>query len=69
VDLIETLRDGELPGIAGLERLEPGLPLGGASPKTRRLAPAERRRALLTAVSADGHCAALVLGAPQEVAG
>jgi 3-oxoacyl-[acyl-carrier-protein] synthase II len=69
VDLIETLRDGELPGIAGLERLEPGLPLGGASPKTRRLAPAERRRALLTAVSADGHCAALVLGAPPEVAG
>ena len=66
VDLIETIRDGELPGIAGLERLAPGLPLGGASVATRRLAPAERRRALITAVGADGHCAAMVLGAPPE---
>ncbi|MBV8201672.1 MAG: beta-ketoacyl synthase chain length factor [Acidobacteria bacterium] len=66
VDLVETMRDGELPGIAGLERLEPGLPLGGASAATRRLAPAARRQALITAVSADGHCAALVLGAPPE---
>src|ERR1700687_5881780 len=27
VELVETLRDGVLPGIAGLEQLEPGLPL------------------------------------------
>ena len=66
VDLVETLGDGVLPGIAGLERLEPGLPLPlpeTAPATTRRLAPAARRRALVTAVGADGHCAALVLGA------
>jgi 3-oxoacyl-[acyl-carrier-protein] synthase II len=68
VDLVETIRDGELPGIAGLERLEPGLSLPGASAVTRRLAPAERRRALITAMSADGHCAAMVLGAAPEAA-
>jgi 3-oxoacyl-[acyl-carrier-protein] synthase II len=37
VDLIEVLADGVLPGIAGLERLEEGLELGGASAVTRRL--------------------------------
>ena len=67
VDLVETLGDGVLPGIAGLEQLEPGLPLplpGTAPAATRRLEPAARQRALITAVGADGHCAALVLGAP-----
>ena len=78
VDLVETLGDGVLPGIAGLEQLEPGLPLplpwlratgtagtaGGAAAATRRLEPSALRRALITAVGADGHCAALVLGAP-----
>jgi 3-oxoacyl-[acyl-carrier-protein] synthase II len=67
VDLVETIGDGVLPGIAGLERLEPGLPLPlpeTAPAATRRLEPAARRRALITAVGADGHCAALVLGAP-----
>jgi len=66
VDLVETLGDGVLPGIAGLEQLEPGLPLPlpeTAPETTRRLEPAARRRALVTAVGADGHCAALVLGA------
>ena len=65
VDLVETLGDGVLPGIAGLDRLEPGLPLPlpeTAPAATRRLEPAARRRALITAVGADGHCAALVLG-------
>jgi 3-oxoacyl-[acyl-carrier-protein] synthase II len=65
VDLLETIGDGVLPGISGLERLEPGLPLPGAVAATRQLAPAERRRVLITAVGADGHCAALVLGAPE----
>jgi 3-oxoacyl-[acyl-carrier-protein] synthase II len=66
VDLVETIGDGVLPGIAGLERLEPGLPLPlqETAAVTRRLEPAARRRALITAVGADGHCLALVLGAP-----
>jgi hypothetical protein len=58
-----------LPGIAGLEALEPGLPLPGAAAATRQLAPAARQRALVTAIGADGHCAALVLGAPAAAAG
>ncbi|MBV8199332.1 MAG: beta-ketoacyl synthase chain length factor [Acidobacteria bacterium] len=66
LDLVATLADGVLPGIAGLARPEAGLPLPGISAAaTRTLAPAERRRALLTAVGADGHCAALVLGSPE----
>jgi 3-oxoacyl-[acyl-carrier-protein] synthase II len=65
IDLIETMGDGVLPGIAGLERLEPGLPLAGAGAASRQLAPAARRRTLVTAAGADGHCAALVLGAPE----
>jgi 3-oxoacyl-[acyl-carrier-protein] synthase II len=66
LDLVATLGDGVLPGIAGLERLDPGLPLPGAVAASRRLAPAARRRALATAVSADGHCAALVLAAVES---
>jgi 3-oxoacyl-[acyl-carrier-protein] synthase II len=67
VDLVETIGDGVLPGIAGLDQLEPGLPLplpATAPATTRRLEPAARRRVLITAVGADVHCAALVLGAP-----
>ncbi|HEV3075908.1 MAG TPA: beta-ketoacyl synthase N-terminal-like domain-containing protein, partial [Thermoanaerobaculia bacterium] len=66
VDLVETIGDGVLPGIAGFEQLEPGLPLPlpEAAAATRRLEPAARRQALITAVGADGHCVALVLGAP-----
>jgi 3-oxoacyl-[acyl-carrier-protein] synthase II len=67
VDLVETIGDGVLPGIAGLEDLEPGLPLPlpeTAPAATRRLELAARQRVLVTAVGADGHCMALVLGAP-----
>jgi 3-oxoacyl-(acyl-carrier-protein) synthase len=65
LDLVATIGDGVLPGIAGLERIEGGLALAGATAATRRLEWPQRRRALVTAVGADGHCAALVLGAPE----
>ncbi len=68
IDAVATLGDGLLPGIAGLEALEPGLALTGAAAATRLLPPAARRLALVTAVGADGHCAALVLGAPPAAA-
>jgi 3-oxoacyl-[acyl-carrier-protein] synthase II len=67
IDLVETMAGGVLPGIAGLDRPEPGLPLGGLSAASRRLSGDSRRRMLATSVSADGHCAALVLGAPEGV--
>lgn len=59
VALLGTLGDGALPGIHGLASTEPDFPLPGALAQGRRLAV---RRALLTAVGADGHCCALVLG-------
>ncbi len=59
VAVLGTLDDGTLPGIRGLESTEPGFPLPGAVAENRRI---EVRRALLTAVSADGHCCALILG-------
>ncbi len=65
VDLLGTFADGpdggRLSGIPGLDEVEPGFPLGGLSSATR---PVRVRRALVTALSADGHAAALVLGAP-----
>jgi 3-oxoacyl-[acyl-carrier-protein] synthase II len=66
VALLGTFGDGALPGIQGLESLEPDFPLPGAVAEARRV---EARRALLTAVGADGHCCALVLGAPGTSGG
>ncbi|HEV2843335.1 MAG TPA: ketosynthase chain-length factor, partial [Thermoanaerobaculia bacterium] len=61
VSLLCTLQDGMLPGILGLERMEEGLSMADAAAASRRV---KFRRALLTAISADGHCCALVLGSP-----
>jgi 3-oxoacyl-[acyl-carrier-protein] synthase II len=60
VALLETLRTGSLPGILGLEAVEDGFPLTGAAAGTREVAV---RRALLTALSTDGHACAVILGA------
>jgi 3-oxoacyl-(acyl-carrier-protein) synthase len=60
VDLIEVFADGVLPGIAGLERMEDGLELGGARAAARRLGAA--RRALATTWNDGGQCCAVVMG-------
>lgn len=62
LSLLSSMRDGVLPGIAGLEATAEGFPLGGVTAETRRVDPGSLRRALATAVSADGTCCALVLG-------
>ncbi|MEA2604554.1 MAG: 3-oxoacyl-[acyl-carrier-protein] synthase [Acidobacteriota bacterium] len=64
VALLGTLADGVLPGISGLDEVEEGFPLGGIARETRRI---PVRRALVTALSADGHAGALVIGAPGEL--
>ncbi|HVT19281.1 MAG TPA: beta-ketoacyl synthase N-terminal-like domain-containing protein [Thermoanaerobaculia bacterium] len=69
VELIAGLRDGVLPGILGLEATEDGFPLSGLSAETRRLPPGAARCALATALSADGHCSALVFAAPERQGG
>jgi 3-oxoacyl-(acyl-carrier-protein) synthase len=61
VALLGTFADGVLPGVPGLDEVAAGLPLGGLATAAR---PVQVRRALVTALSADGHAAALVLGAP-----
>lgn len=59
VAALGTLRHGVLPGILGLDEVEPGLPLPGVSTASREVA---ARRILLTALSADGHACAVLLG-------
>ncbi|MBW8876503.1 MAG: hypothetical protein JF614_16180 [Acidobacteria bacterium] len=63
VALLGTFGDGVLPGIPGLERTDEGFPLPGARPAAQRV---EVRRALATALSADGHAWAVVLGAAGQ---
>lgn len=66
VALIEALRRGEAPGIADLDRPEPGLGLalarGQAGPLSRS---GELRRGLVTSVGLDGAVSALVVGRPE----
>lgn len=68
VDLVESMRRGTLPGVAGLETVEEGFPLPGAMAASRTLGHAERRIGLATSMGADGHCAAVVFGLPAAAA-
>lgn len=58
VDALASLSDGLLPGVGGLQQLDPEAALS-IEPTARRVA---ARRVLLTATGFDGSCAALVLG-------
>ena len=58
--LLEALRTGELPGVTGLERPEPGLPLAGIRPESSAVA---GRIGLVTALDRHGGAHALVLSA------
>ena len=56
--MIESLRDGRVPGIAGLDQIDPAIDLA-ATPAVQRT---RGSHALVTAVAAEGNCCALVLG-------
>ena len=56
--MIEALRTGLLPGVRGLDRVEPEFPLGGVAAATRTVA---ARYGLATALDLDGGAHALVL--------
>ena len=58
--LLEALRTGELPGVTGLERPEPGLLLAGIRPESSAVA---GRIGLVTALDRHGGAHALVLSA------
>ena len=51
IALVLAMQDGRWPGIAGLEELEPGLPLGAASAATANM---EIDLGLVTALGLDG---------------
>jgi len=54
---LETMRTGRLPGVAGLQQLDPSLAID-ASPHTREV---RAGHALVTAIAPEGNCCALVL--------
>jgi 3-oxoacyl-(acyl-carrier-protein) synthase len=58
VALLETLRSGLLPGVSGLDELEPGLALPGVGAASRSVAV---RYGLATALDFDGGAQALIL--------
>jgi len=64
VDLLETMEDGVLPGVAGFERGDADAPLKGVSRENR---PVDLGNGLLSATGFDGHCAALILGRPEGI--
>jgi 3-oxoacyl-[acyl-carrier-protein] synthase II len=66
IAMLETMRDGRLPGIQGLERPDKDFPRHaiGAGRQARQLR--RPRHALLNAVGFDGHCCSLALTSQAE---
>jgi 3-oxoacyl-[acyl-carrier-protein] synthase II len=60
IALLQSLRDGRLPGVAGFEQADPGVTLNVAGPGAR---PLHASRALVTAMAPEGNCCALVISA------
>src|ERR1044071_9325394 len=58
IALLETMRDGVLPGINGLEQVEDDLAFDMISPDNREL---DVEAALINSVGFDGHCCSLVM--------
>lgn len=58
VDMVETMRDGVLPGTAHLEETDDDFPLPWVSTVRRKIDP---RNGLVNSVGLDGHCCSLVL--------
>lgn len=58
VDMLETIRDGVLPGIAHLNRIEEGLPLKNISSRTRTI---DAKTAQINSVGFEGNHCSLIL--------
>jgi 3-oxoacyl-[acyl-carrier-protein] synthase II len=61
IELLETLTDGRLPGVAGFERGDEGFPLAASAGSTEVTV----RVALVNAMGLDGQHAALILARPE----
>jgi len=66
IAMLETMRDGRLPGIRGLEQFDKDFPRHAVSIGSRRGQLRRTRHALLNAVGFDGHCCSLALTARAE---
>ncbi|MDA1013415.1 MAG: beta-ketoacyl-[acyl-carrier-protein] synthase II, partial [Planctomycetota bacterium] len=62
VAMLESMRDGKLPGISGLEQIEDGLPINSLTARTQDV---EIKNALINSIGLDGNSCALVIGAPN----
>jgi len=58
VSMIETMRDGVLPGVAGMENLEPDFPLRKITSGNQRI---DARVGLVNCIGFDGQCCSLVI--------
>jgi 3-oxoacyl-[acyl-carrier-protein] synthase II len=63
IDMVETLRDGSLPGICNLEQVEDGLPLGRVGRETQTIVAGS---GIVNSIGFDGHCCSLVLSRAGE---
>src|SRR5215471_5612353 len=63
IDLIETMRTGQLPGIAGLDQFEPTLPSLDICRHERSV---RVRSGLVNSIGLDGHACALLISKPQD---
>jgi 3-oxoacyl-[acyl-carrier-protein] synthase II len=63
VALLETMRDGVLPGILRLEKTEDGFPLKMARAESQE---ADVTNGLINSIGFDGHCCSLIVTRPDE---
>ncbi|HYE14480.1 MAG TPA: hypothetical protein VD968_08590 [Pyrinomonadaceae bacterium] len=59
--MLESIREGVIPGARNFERAEGGFPLGSVGPAARAV---DVRNALVNSIGFDGHCCALVISRP-----
>ena len=64
IDLIETMRTGQLPGIAGLDQFEPTLPSLDICRHERSV---RVRSGLVNSIGFDGHACALLISEPPDL--
>ena len=65
IDLVETLRNGTLPGIRGLEQKDPALPELNFC---RKQSPIHGNSGLINSISLDGVACSLLISAPPALA-
>jgi 3-oxoacyl-[acyl-carrier-protein] synthase II len=63
IAMVETMRDGVLPGILNLQEIENDFPFQLATPHNRQI---DLQTGLINSLGFDGHCCSLVLARCKE---